>query len=69
MTTSNDRERMRQELRELVRIAKPVSADSSGYVDLSAYTATDPHWVERALASSRGAIEQSIAPPPSKARQ
>jgi hypothetical protein len=53
----DDRERTRQELRELVEIARtPAPPDSSGYVDLSAFSAKDPNWVEHALARSRGEV-------------
>jgi hypothetical protein len=54
---------MRDDLRELAKLAKkdsatpppPLahdfeSADSSGYVDLSAFNASDPKWIERELA-------------------
>jgi hypothetical protein len=60
---------MRNDLRELAKLAAPStpatphafdSADSSGYVDLSAYSARDPAWVDRELArAKRGAL-----PPP-----
>jgi hypothetical protein len=65
---SNDRERMRNDLRELAKLAKPESspashrfetADSSGYVDLSAFSATDSSWVDRELARAK-----SGSPPP-----
>lgn len=58
---------MRDDLRELARLATierssslspaPLafeSADSSGYVDLSAYSASDPQWVEREIARACG---------------
>jgi hypothetical protein len=66
---SNDRERMRNDLRELAKLAKPAgsspashrfdTADSSGYVDLSAFSAKDPAWVDRELARAKGG-----SPPP-----
>jgi hypothetical protein len=65
---SSDRQRMRNDFRELAKLAKPVSgspmhgfdtADSSGYVDLSAYSTRDPAWVDRELARARKG-----APPP-----
>ena len=41
------------------------SADSSGFVDISAFSASDPKWVERALAKARGEAEApKSAPPP-----
>jgi hypothetical protein len=58
----NDRERTRNDLRELAKLAKPASgapshgfatADSSGYVDLSAFSATDSSWVDRELARAK----------------
>jgi hypothetical protein len=54
---------MRTDLRELAKLAAPESsptphafetADSSGYVDLSAFSATDDSWVERELARAGG---------------
>jgi hypothetical protein len=60
---SSDRARMRTDLRELAKLAVPDSsptshafetADSSGYVDLSAFSATDDSWVERELARAGG---------------
>ena len=65
---SSDRQRMSSDLRELARLAKPGSespvhgfdsADSSGYVDLSAYSTSDAGWVDRELARARKG-----APPP-----
>jgi hypothetical protein len=59
---------MSNDLRELARLAKPGSdspvhgfdsADSSGYVDLSAYSTSDAGWVDRELARARKG-----APPP-----
>jgi len=59
---------MSSDLRELARLAKPGSespvhgfdsADSSGYVDLSAYSTSDAGWVDRELARARKG-----APPP-----
>ena len=73
----NDRERMRNDLRELARLAKPSgdsaqshrfeSADSSGYVDLSAFSASDSGWVDRELARAKAGpagAEPRRAPPP-----
>ncbi len=62
MSTSEDREKTRHRLRELAEAAMPAPADSSGYVDLSAYSATDPDWVEHALARSREGAAPSPAP-------
>jgi hypothetical protein len=69
-TASSDRARLRTDLRELAKLATPdhgtnspaphtfQSADSSGYVDLSAFSATDDGnmdgWVERELAAGGG---------------
>lgn len=59
---SSDRQRMRHDLRALAKLAKPAAgspmhgfdtADSSGYVDLSAYSTRDPAWVDRELARAR----------------
>jgi hypothetical protein len=62
----SDRQRMRDDLRELAKLASPGAtthgfdtADSSGYVDLSAYSTRDPGWVERELARAKKG-----APPP-----
>ena len=62
----SDRQRMRNDLRELAKLATPGAtthgfdtADSSGYVDLSAYSTQDPDWVERELARAKKG-----APPP-----
>lgn len=67
MTTQSDaHERDRNEmvkqaasLTASVEKVEPVAtgaatADSSGFVDIAAFSASDPEWVERALASSRG---------------
>ena len=64
---SSDRTRMRHDLRELAKLAGPTesgatpshghgfeTADSSGYVDLSAFSATDDEWIERELARAGG---------------
>ncbi len=64
---SSDRTRMRHDLRELAKLASPTesgapsshghgfqSADSSGYVDLSAFSASDDEWIERELARASG---------------
>jgi hypothetical protein len=66
-TASSDRARLRTDLRELAKLAasdsSPTphtfdSADSSGFVDLSAFSATDDSdmdgWVERELARASG---------------
>jgi hypothetical protein len=66
MTTPEERERTRRELHELAELAKPASADSSGYVDLSAFSSSDPNWVEHALAKSRGEEPHRAAPIESK---
>ena len=59
---------MSNDLRELAKLAKPGSdspvhgfdtADSSGYVDLSAFSTSDAGWVDRELARARNG-----APPP-----
>lgn len=61
---SSDRSRMRHDLRELAKLAGPTdssatphgfeTADSSGYVDLSAFSATDESWIEKELARASG---------------
>ncbi|HEX3345464.1 MAG TPA: hypothetical protein VHS09_12860 [Polyangiaceae bacterium] len=70
---SSDRQRMRNDLQELARLAKPGSdspvhafdtADSSGYVDLSAYSMTDAGWVDRELSRAR----KGAPPPPPTGR-
>jgi hypothetical protein len=65
-TAPSDRARMRNDLRELAKLAAPAAtdssatphafetADSSGYVDLSAFSATDDDWVDRELARAGG---------------
>jgi hypothetical protein len=54
MSTSEERERTHRELVELAKRAKTTSPDSSGGVDLAAFSsATDPDWVEHALARPR----------------
>ncbi len=60
MTTTEDRERTRNQLQGLAELARPLSADSSGYVDLSAFSSSDPRWVESALARSRGSEPPKI---------
>jgi hypothetical protein len=64
---------MRNDLHELARLAKPGSdspvqgfdtADSSGFVDLSAYSTNDPGWVDRELARAR---KGEPPPPPPRA--
>ena len=63
MTTPEERERTQRELRELAELARaPAPPDSSGYVDLSAFSASDPNWVENALARSRGQGSSPDAP-------
>jgi hypothetical protein len=78
-----DRQQMHEELKELAKLAgtpnpaavrEPAhefeSADSSGYVDLSAYRGDDESWVERELARAKtggprvidGLAPQSMAP-------
>lgn len=60
----------RSDLKALARIAPPVpppprrpqmvaSADSSGFVDLAAFSADDPNWVERELAKVRTYADES----------
>jgi len=68
-----DRQQMHEELKELAKLAgtpapaatrEPAhefeSADSSGYVDLSAYRADDENWVERELARAKGGGSRAI---------
>ena len=58
---TSDRQRMSHDLRELAKVAKPAgspghafdTADSSGYVDLSAFSTSDAGWVDRELARAR----------------
>jgi hypothetical protein len=56
---TQDRQRTRQDLQELAKLAKATpatsfkTADSSGYVDLSAFSATDEGWVDRELERAR----------------
>ena len=53
---SPDRQRTRQDLQELARQARATppssfkTSDSAGFVDLSAFSATDASWVDRELA-------------------
>jgi hypothetical protein len=67
---------MRNDLRELAKLAAPVAAaphhgfddaDSSGYVDLSAFSAKDPRWVDRELARARVGGPPPLPPPRSAA--
>lgn len=63
-----DRQQMHEELQELAKLATPSpgaareqahafeSADSSGYVDLSAYRADDESWIERELARAKAGV-------------
>jgi hypothetical protein len=53
MSTSEEREQARRRLKDLVETAVPTPVDSSGYVDLSAFSASDPNWVEHALQRSK----------------
>jgi hypothetical protein len=62
---------MRNDLRELARLAAPApaaaphgfdDADSSGYVDLSAYSTRDPRWVERELARAKAGSPPPLPP-------
>jgi hypothetical protein len=54
MSSLEEREKARHRLQELAESATPAAAaDSSGYVDLSAYSASDADWVEHALARSK----------------
>jgi hypothetical protein len=68
-----DRQHMHEELQELAKLAgtpnpaavrEPAhdfeSADSSGYVDLSAYRADDANWVERELARAKAGGQRAI---------
>jgi hypothetical protein len=63
MTTTEDRERTRNQLQGLAELARQVSPDSSGYVDLSAFS-SDPlaagAWVDSALSRSRGSEPPKI---------
>jgi hypothetical protein len=63
MTTTEDRERTRNQLQGLAQLAKQVSPDSSGYVDLSAFSSSDAPtyaWVDQALSHSRGSEPPKI---------
>jgi hypothetical protein len=64
MSTSEEREKTSRRLRELVETRTPAPADSSGYVDLSAYSASDPNWVEHALLRSKSGDATSPASRP-----
>jgi hypothetical protein len=73
---SSDRQHLRNDLRELAKLAQPSSgsvlsaskaADSSGYVDLAALSASDPDWVERELARANGTAPRLPPPPPGHA--
>jgi hypothetical protein len=66
-TRTSDRAHMRDDLRQLALLASgpkavPSSAhaiespDSSGYVDLSAFSATDDGWVDRELERAKGRV-------------
>src|SRR5271154_5696474 len=57
----SNRQRTRQDLQDLAKLAKPTgtplaTADSSGYVDLSAFSATDSGWVDRELERARAGL-------------
>lgn len=69
-SANKDRERLREDLRALAKLANPgatgaptpapppsqhgfATADSSGFVDLSKFSATDDRWVEKELARTR----------------
>ena len=65
-----DRQQMHEELQEIAKLASTPrpgttreqahafeSADSSGYVDLSAYRADDESWIERELARAKAGVE------------
>jgi hypothetical protein len=60
MATTEDRERTRNQLQRLAELAKQVSPDSSGYVDLSTFSSTDPQWVENALSRARASEPPKI---------
>jgi len=73
---SSDRQRMCNDLRELARLAKPGSdspihgfdtADSSGYVDLSAFSTSDAGWVDRELARARKGAPAPLPRPGARA--
>src|ERR1700722_4277693 len=73
---SSDRQHLRNDLRELAKLAQPSSgsglsgstgADSSGYVDLAALSSSDPNWVERELAKANGTAPRLPPPPPGHA--
>jgi hypothetical protein len=65
----SQRDQMRNDLRELAKLAKPdaappshgfQSADSSGFVDLSAFSVSDPAWVDRELARARAGAPPAL---------
>ena len=69
---STDRQRMSNDLRALAKLARPGSdsplhgfdtADSSGYVDLSAFSTSDAGWVDRELARARKGAPPPLPPP------
>jgi hypothetical protein len=75
----SDRDEMRKELHDLAKLAKETrrelnyftevpdyrtSGESSGFVDLSAFNASDPKWVEQELARTRAAAAEPLLPPP-----
>jgi hypothetical protein len=66
---------MRNDLRELAKLATPAAppatgsfrtADSSGYVDLSAYSARDAAWVDRELARAKRGAPPALPGAPRK---
>jgi hypothetical protein len=83
----SDRDEMRKELRDLATLAKATtrepnyftevpdyrtSGECSGFVDLSAFSASEPQWVEQELARARtpevaGAAASASAPAPAPA--
>jgi hypothetical protein len=64
MPNDSDRARVRNDLRELARLAKEgfATADSSGFVDLAALSEVDPNWVERELARTRAGSPPPVPP-------
>jgi len=63
MSSTEEREKARHRLRELAEFAaSPTPPDSSGYVDLSAYSASDANWVEHALARAKSGDSAGPAP-------
>src|ERR1700722_7488615 len=60
----SDRQRTRNDLREIAKLANHGfgSADSSGYVDLSAFSAQDGNWIDRELGRASGGPSPSNFP-------